>query len=150
MKCKLNGVCKTIANYTESIRDLPLLLTRLVLAYGFWTSGMMKWNDINAIGDWFATMNYPLPHFNAYMAGVTEVMGAIMLLLGLGTRLISIPLMVIMIVAITTVHMGNGFNAGDNGIEIALYYFTMLFMLLVYGSGKFSVDTFVRKYFDKN
>ena len=31
-------------------------------------------------------------------------------------------------------------TAGDNGFEIPLYYFLMLFALVVYGSGKFSLD----------
>jgi putative oxidoreductase len=42
--------------------------------------------------------------------------------------------------AIFTTHISNGFAAGDNGFEIPLYYFLMLFALVVYGSGKYSLD----------
>ena len=66
-------------------------------------------------------------------------------LIGIGVRFISIPLMVIMLVAITTVHFGNGFEAGDNGFEIPLYYLLMLFTLFVYGGGKLSLDGFIKK-----
>ena len=144
MKCQLTSLCKFVSKTTEGLKDIPLLFIRLILAYGFYQPAMMKWNDIHAIGDWFKSMNYPFPYFNAYMAGITEVAGFVLLLLGLGTRLISIPLMVTMIVAILTVHIGNGFSAGANGFEIPLYYLIMLFTLVVYGPGRISIDGLIK------
>ena len=145
MKCRLVGVCKSISKNTENIKGIPLLLMRLALAYGFYEPAMMKWNDIHAIGDWFASMNYPFPLFNAYMAGITEVAGFVLLFLGLGTRLISIPLIVVMLVAIFTVHFANGFAAGSNGFEIPLYYMIMLITLVIYGGGNLSLDHYIQK-----
>jgi len=144
MKTIYKKICYKITQISNKLKDLPLLLIRLVLAYGFYGPAMMKWNDIHAIGDWFKSLGYPFPYLNAYMAGITEVAGFILLLLGLGTRLISIPLMVVMLVAITTVHLANGFQAGSNGFEIPLYYFIMLFTLFVYGPGKISLDYFIQ------
>jgi putative oxidoreductase len=118
---------------------------RLILAYGFFTPAKNKWNDIGAIADWFSSMNYPLPTLNAYLAAGAEAAGVVLLALGLFTRVISIPLIIVMLVAIFTVHAGNGFSAGDNGFEIPLYYAIMLFTLLVYGPGKISVDYFTSK-----
>lgn len=140
------GVCDTLSDKLNSLKDLPLLAMRVILAYGFWKPGMMKWNDIDAIGSWFEGMGYPLPLLNAYAAANTEVAGAVLLLLGFATRLISIPLMVIMLVAIFTVHGANGFEAGNNGFEIPLYYLIMLFTLTIYGGGKISVEGIIRKY----
>lgn len=117
-----------------------MLAIRFVLAYGFYIPARNKWQDINAIGDWFASMNIPAPHFQAYMAASTEMAGVILLILGLGTRFISIPLMIVMLVAIKTVHWSNGFEAADNGYEIPLYYLIMLFVLFVYGGGRISVN----------
>jgi hypothetical protein len=48
-----------------------------------------------------------------------------------------------MIVAIKTVHWANGFDAGNNGFEIPLYYLIMLLTLMVFGSGKISLDNFI-------
>lgn len=124
---------------------LPLLLIRLTLAYGFYNPARMKWNDINAIGEWFSTIGIPAPYFNAYLAAGTEALGVVLLILGLGTRLISIPLMITMVVAIVTVHFANGFEAGENGYEIPLYYLLMLFTLLILGPGKASLDELIRK-----
>jgi len=146
MKCKMIGVCDTLSAKTEMLKDIPLLMMRLALAYGFWGPGMMKWKSIESIANWFESMGYPMPLFNAYAAATTEVVGAVLLLLGFATRIISIPLMVIMLVAIFTVHGANGFEAGNNGFEIPLYYLIMLFTLTIYGSGRFSLEGIARKF----
>ncbi|ASZ14996.1 DoxX family protein [Chitinophaga pendula] len=119
---------------------LPLLLMRLILAYGFYGPATMKWKDIRSIADWFGSIGIPAPALNAYLAATTELLGVILLILGLGTRFIAVALIIVMIVAIKTVHWQNGFEAGDNGYEIPLYYLIMLFTLFIYGPGKVSVD----------
>lgn len=126
-------------------QSIPLLLFRLVLAYGFFVPAKMKWGNIDGIAEWFGSMNIPLPTINAYMAATTEALGVVLLTLGLATRLISIPLMFVMVVAILTVHLGNGFEAGDNGFEIPLYYLLMLLTLVISGPGKYSVDSILNK-----
>jgi len=146
MKCKITGICDKISAKLQWAKDIPLLAIRLVLAYGFWGPAMMKWKDIHAIGQWFESMGYPLPYLNAYMAATTELTGSILLLFGFAVRLISIPLMVVMLVAIFTVHLANGFQAGNNGFEIPFYYLIMLFTLLIYGGGKISIDGIIRKF----
>eukprot|EP01133_Synstelium_polycarpum_P002867 gene2867-3293_t len=142
---------KIISTYTrlqvllKKIEFLPLLLIRFILAYGFYSPAKMKWSDINAIGEWFGSIGVPAPYLNAYLAASTEALGVLLLILGLGTRLISIPLMVTMVVAIVTVHLANGFEAGQNGFEIPLYYLIMLFTLFVFGPGKASLDEWIEK-----
>ncbi|MAE07863.1 MAG: DoxX family protein [Bacteroidetes bacterium] len=129
----------------ESLKDLPLLFFRLILAYGFYTPAVMKWSNINGIAEWFASMGIPFPTINAYLAATTEIGAVILLPLGLATRIISIPLMFTMVIAIITVHLNNGFEAGNNGFEIPLYYFLMLFVLVVNGAGKISVDNLISR-----
>jgi len=127
------------------LKDLPLLFFRLILAVGFFTPAMMKWRNMGGIIEWYDSMGIPLPTLGAYLSALTEISGVILLPLGLATRLISIPLMFTMLVAIITVHLGNGFDAGDNGMEIPIYYILMLFALLVNGAGKFSLDYLIAK-----
>ncbi|MDH6253817.1 putative oxidoreductase [Chryseobacterium sp. H1D6B] len=124
----------------DRLKDLPLLFIRLILAYGFFNPALMKLKDIHGIADWFESIGIPFPLFNAYLTAVTEILGVILLMLGLFSRFISIPLLITMIVAVITVHGTNGFEAGENGFEIPLYYMIMLFTLVVYGSGKISLD----------
>lgn len=135
------GKLNSLAKQFDSV---VLLIIRFILAYGFYNPAKMKLKDVNGIAGWFESMNYPQPTLSAYLATITETAGVILLFIGLGTRLISIPLIFVMLVAIFTVHFNNGFNAGDNGFEIPLYYVIMLLTLVVYGSGKYSVDNYIK------
>ena len=130
---------------TGKLQDLSLLLFRLILAVGWYEPAMMKVKNLNGVAEWFGSMNYPIPMISVSISMVTEVSGIILLILGLGSRIVALPMMFIMVVAIFTVHISNGFAAGDNGFEIPLYYFVMLFALVVYGSGKYSVDHLLSK-----
>jgi putative oxidoreductase len=133
---------ESVAN---KMQDVALLLLRLILAYGFWEPAKTKWADINSVAEWFGSIGVFAPTLNAYLAASTEMAGVFLLFFGLGTRFISIPLMVTMLVAIKTVHWDNGFAAGENGYEIPLYFLLMLFVLLCYGGGKLSLDYLIKK-----
>lgn len=137
-------LCKALA-FLNTLRDLPPLAFRLILAYGFYQTGKMKWSNIQGVAEWFGNdLHIPFPLVNAYMAATTEVVGVGLLILGLATRFISLPLMFVMIVAIATVHWKNGFSCGDNGFEIPFYFFFMLLSLVVGGAGRISVDQLIK------
>ncbi|MFC7001732.1 DoxX family protein [Pseudobowmanella zhangzhouensis] len=105
------------ALYQQSLQKLshfdgigPLLL-RLYLAPVL----LQGWNKAMHFGDtvsWFEhPLELPLPGLMAALATGTEIIGAILLLLGLATRLSAIPLMVTMLVAAFIVHWQNGWLA---------------------------------------
>ncbi len=129
-----------VSGYGKSI---SLLFARLIVAYGFYGPAMMKWSDIDSVASWFGTLGIPFPTLNAYMAASTEMAGVVLLTLGFLIRLISIPLIVVMLVAIVTVHLHNGFSCGDNGFEIPVYYMLFLLIFITSGAGKFSLDRIV-------
>ena len=146
MRCEMYTLKEKIEMVFDKGQDLSLLFLRLILAYGFYEPMMSKWADMGAVAKWFGEdLGLPFPLLNAYMAASTEALGVVLLTLGLGVRFISLPLMVVMIVAITTVHIGNGFSAGDNGFEIPLYYMLMLFALATHGGGKWGIDGLMSK-----
>ncbi|MBK7629218.1 MAG: DoxX family protein [Ignavibacteriales bacterium] len=136
--------------HLSKLKDFHLLAIRLILAYGFFNPAIMKWKNISSIAEWFGSIGIPLPGLNAYLSATTEMAGVILLTLGLANRIISIPLIFVMIVAIVTVHLSNGFESGSNGFEIPVYYILLLLVILIYGAGKFSVDYLLRKKMDKN
>ena len=154
---------KEFTRLSEYLTSLSLLFVRFIVAYSFYEPAMMKWSDIDSVAVWFGSMGIPFPTLNAYMAASTEVLGVVLLTLGLFTRLISIPLIIIMFVAIATVHGVNGFamvQGGSeivdpwingtqfigtivtlqNGYEMPLYYILFLLVLFTQGAGKFSLD----------
>ena len=138
MNCK--QIYLEFSRLSEYGKSLSLLFARLAVAYGFYEPAMMKWADINSVAQWFGSIGIPFPTLNAYMAASTEIAGVVLLTLGLFTRAISLPLIIVMIVAIVTVHLPHGFSAGDNGFEIPLYYMLFLFLFFTNGAGKFSLD----------
>jgi uncharacterized membrane protein YphA (DoxX/SURF4 family) len=92
----------------------PLLL-RLYLVPVFWMAGTHKLVDMDATIAWFGNADWglslPFPALLAWMAALTEVGGAILLLFGLAVRWISVPLMITMLVAIVSVHWPFGWQA---------------------------------------
>ncbi|MBU3003048.1 HvfX family Cu-binding RiPP maturation protein [Paraglaciecola arctica] len=92
----------------------PLLL-RLYLAPVMLQAGWNKYQSFDAIVDWFGNADYglglPFPVVMAFLATATELLGGVFLLLGFATRWISIPLMVVMLVAVFSVHWPNGWAA---------------------------------------
>jgi len=100
---------------TRKLDFLAPLALRLYLAPVFWMAGMNKVNSFEDTVQWFSNPDWglglPLPSVMAFLATATEVAGGVMLLLGLGVRWISIPLMVTMLVAAFKVHWHNGWQA---------------------------------------
>ncbi len=140
---KLKELYMNFSYVTDLFKPLSLLFARLIIAYGFYEPAMMKWKSIENVAQWFGPMGIPLPLLNAYMAATTEALGVVLLTLGLFTRAISLPLIVVMIVAIVTVHLPHGFSAGENGFEIPLYYMIFLFVFVSHGAGKYSLDRLI-------
>jgi len=89
----------------------PLAL-RLYLVPVFWVAGTNKLSSIDGIAQWFGEgLGLPFPMLMAYLATYTEVIGALLLLVGFAVRWISVPLMITMLVAIFAVHWDNGWQA---------------------------------------
>jgi putative oxidoreductase len=137
---RLNQFYREFSRLSEYTHSVTLLFARFAIAYGFYDPAMMKWNDIAAVGEWFGSMGIPLPHLSAYLVASLETAGVVLLILGLFTRFIAVALIVIMIVAIMTVHLHNGFSAANNGFEIPLYFMLFLFIFFSQGAGRFSLD----------
>lgn len=100
---------------TRKADFLAPLAIRLYLAPVFWMAGMNKVNGFDGTVQWFGNADWglglPLPWLMAFLATATEVAGGIMLLIGIGVRWISIPLMITMLVAAFKVHWHNGWQA---------------------------------------
>lgn len=108
-------------NRSRQIDFLAPLLLRAYLVPVFWVAANNKWNPFDADSslqntiDWFTNPDWglglPFPEVMAYLAWGAEYFGAILLLLGLAVRWISIPLMITMLVAAFSVHWKNGWQA---------------------------------------
>ena len=80
----------------------------------------------------------PLPQVSAWMAGGTEFFGGVLLILGVATRLVSLPMAFTMFVAAFAVH-GAAFSAQAGGMEYPLTLGVMLVGLVFLGGGDWTV-----------
>ena len=126
-------------------KNIILLVSRILLAYGFSLPALLKISDLEGTISWFESISIPLPTLFAYLVSGLESVGIILLILGLFTRYISILLGFVMIGAIMFVHLPNGFSASNGGFEIPLYYFIFLMIFATYGAGKYSLDRVLSK-----
>src|SRR5271163_737416 len=76
------------------------LILRLMAGGVFFWEGILKFVYVNQGVGRFTKLGIPFPHFSANFVGCLEIVGGLMLLCGLITRLIAIPFIIEMIVAI--------------------------------------------------
>lgn len=106
-------------NCSRSFDFLAPLALRLYLVPIFWMAGTKKLAAFDSTVDWFGNPDYglglPFPYVMAGLATWVEIIGAVLLFLGLAVRWVSIPLMVTMFVAAVSVHLKNGWLAIAEG-----------------------------------
>ncbi len=128
------------------LEDLSLLALRLFIGGIFFVYGITKIKNFDNYVTLFAdTIAMPFPIFNLYLVIFVEVVGGLMLIVGVLSRVVSIPLIITMFVAMLTVNINNGFSASKFGVEINLAYIVILFIIFAFGSGRFSVDSKILK-----
>jgi putative oxidoreductase len=122
---------------------------RLLLAYEFWQAGVEKLNGENWFTDIQDQFPFPFnivpPEISWQISTWSELIGPVLLVLGLGTRFASVSLIILTIVAWASVHAGHGYNVCDNGFKLPLIYLIMFAPLLLSGPGKLSLDHWIAR-----
>ena len=122
----------------NSLQPLGLLLLRLALALIFFSHGYPKLAHAGAEMQEFF-VQHGMPGYFVYISGVMEVFGAILLFLGLFTRVTALLLAIEMGVAIWKVHSAGGYLAVHN-YEFPLAMLAACFALASVGAGLLSLD----------
>jgi putative oxidoreductase len=94
----LDRLCKL----AHRLSFLGPTLARLTVGLVFLTTGWGKLHSIPDVTEFFRTLHLPAPGFQARLVAGTEFVGGLLILVGLGTRLVSLPLAFTMVVAILT------------------------------------------------
>ena len=128
----------------------PLFL-RLVVGVTFIMHGSQKvfgafgGGGLSGTEAFLTQIGVPAPGIMAYLLAFTEFLGGMGVLLGLFTQLFALLLSVVMTVAILTVHLKNGFFAGQGGFEYPFVLLGACLALVVSGCTKFGLDCIVHK-----
>lgn len=148
----------------EALRDWAPLPIRLIVGYGFMAHGFAK---LTRGPETFAvvlhTLGVPLPDVAAWATTAVELLGGAAVFTGLLIPVASIPLAIVLLTAIFTVHLPYGFFSvrlvevtetgtkfGPVGYEILLLYLGGLATLWLSGSGYLSLDRWLEKTHPRN
>jgi putative oxidoreductase len=123
------------------------LLVRLFVGYFFMETGWGKLHNLEGFARRFAGWGIPWPHFNAALSAYTEFIGGLLTIFGISARLVSIPMIINMLVAILKVNVMTVKDL-DGFVELdePLYALTYLW-LLISGPGWVSVDYLISRVF---
>ena len=121
------------------------LLVRLFVGYFFMETGWGKLHNLDGFAQRFAGWGIPYPYFNAALSAYTEFIGGLLTVFGLGTRLVSIPMIINMLVAILRVNLMQVSSLDDfSELDEPLYALAYLWLLLS-GPGWVSIDYIVSR-----
>jgi putative oxidoreductase len=133
------------------LQSFVLLAVRLGWGYSFFLAGKGKLEDIDKPIGFFGKLGIPFPTFNAYLASTTELVGGLLLMVGLASRLTSIPLAFTMVVAYLTAHRAELlkiFSEPSAFIDAGPFFFLIAsLVILAFGPGKISLDFAIDKFF---
>lgn len=137
------GIIKTLV---ESNAPSAVLLIRLAVGLVFLSEGIQKFLFPGEIGAGrFAKIGLPSPEMLGPFVGTVEIVCGVLVVLGLVTRLAAIPLIVILLVAISStkvpILLDKGFwsMAHDSRTDFAMLLGSIF--LLIVGAGRLSIDS---------
>lgn len=136
------------------LQSLLLLAMRLYWGWQFFQTGKGKLMNHEKFVGFFHELQIPFPGFNAYLVGCTECIGGLLLLAGLCSRLVSLPLIFLLTIAYVTAEadsLKHIFSDPDKFVTAAPFLFLVTcLMVLAFGPGKISLDALIgRKLLDR-
>ena len=126
---------------------IALLLSRILVGGGLFAHGAQKlfgWfggHGLKGTGGFFESLGFRPGALFAVAAGLGEAVGGLLTLLGLGGPIGPALIIMVMLVAILTVHAKNGFFAANGGYELNLMIVGGALALAFAGPGPISLDT---------
>ena len=135
-----------IKSLTATRAGFGLTVLRVLVGITFMAHGAQKlfgWfggYGLAGVAQWMESIGLAPGYLMALLAGSAEFFGGLVLVIGLLVRPASAVLAITMLVAIFSVHIGNGFFMANNGYEFALALLAATLALLIEGAGRLSLD----------
>ncbi len=127
------------------LKGLALLLGRLAVGLVFLSTGWGKVHNVEKVTEFFSSLHIPAPGLNAVVVGWSELLCGAALVIGLFTRLATIPLIVSMVVAILTAKRGDIHGFFDLVAFEETTYLLVLVMIAILGPGAIAFDHLLAK-----
>ena len=107
--------------------------------------GLFGGYGLEGTGQWMESIGLAPGYLMALLSGSAEFFGGLAMVIGLLARPAALALTVTLVVAIFSVHIGNGLFMSNNGYEFALALLAGTVAVLIEGAGRFSVDRLVAR-----
>ncbi|HMT49230.1 DoxX family protein [uncultured Dietzia sp.] len=129
------------------VRDLGLLIARALLGVVLVAHGWEKLvtNGAGATGEFFDSVGVPAARAAAVFAGGVELVGGLLLILGLLTPIVAALVVVVMVGAYLFVHQGAGVYAASGGWELVAVIGLAVAVFGLVGPGRYSVDSLLAR-----
>jgi len=124
---------------------LAPLLARVTVGWVFATTGWGKLNNLQKVIDYFSDLGIPYPEIQVPFASANEFVCGVLVLLGLATRVASIPLIVVMLVAIRSAQWENVDSAAALLGLVEWSYIAIFAWLAIAGPGAVSLDALIAR-----
>jgi putative oxidoreductase len=139
MNTQLKSLFNTRAGYGITI--LRILVGIIFMAHGSQKLfGMFGGYGLEGTGQYMASLGLNPGYLMALLSGSAEFFGGLALFLGLLVRPAAVVLIVMLVVAILSVHIHNGLFMANNGYEFGLALLGAAIAVLVEGAGRVSLD----------
>jgi putative oxidoreductase len=124
---------------------LPPLLARLTLGAAFAPTGWGKLHHLDKVTGFFTELGIPMPGLNAVVVSVSELVCGALLLVGLASRLSTIPLAISMVVALITAKAADIHGFADLAGTVEFTYLPLLVYVAISGPGTIALDRLVAR-----
>jgi len=140
----LNALFSTRAGAGLSV--IRILVGIIFIAHGAQKLfGMFGGYGLEGTGQWMESIGLAPGYLMALLSGSAEFFGGLALVIGLLARPAALVLAVTLVVAILTVHIGNGLFMSNNGYEFGLALLAGTVAVLIEGAGRFSLDRLIAR-----
>jgi putative oxidoreductase len=154
--CPVHRAGKIYCAWTRVVSCLqsPLLLVmRLYWGWSFFQTGKGKLMNLDRTTGFFQSLHIPMPEANAWVVAIMECFGGLLLMAGLGSRLVAFALAFDMVIAYVTADseaLKSIFSDSDKFVQAAPFPFLLMTLtVLAFGAGVFSLDWLIGKIFLK-
>ena len=141
----MQKIIHSIQNVVAARQNEVLALLRLSLGVIYIQAGLGKFVNFEKTVGFFISIGIPFPEINVVFSAGIELIAGVCILIGLMTRLVSLPLAFVMVIAIITGHRADIHSFSDLFALNAWIYLVILLLLATIGSGKWSLDHFLLK-----
>jgi putative oxidoreductase len=124
---------------------LPPLAARVAVGLVFVTAGWGKLQNLERVVEFFRSLGIPAPELQAPFVAAVELVGGLLLVAGLGTRFVAVPLAATMVVAIATALWPDLEGAVDLLGKSEFVYIVIFAWLAIAGAGAVSLDALVAR-----